>query len=195
MVGSTRRLACWLSWPAALTHLAQLACALLVLRLILARPVSSSGLPRRSRVASQGAKPTAIRPPWHACAADGAARLCGVNPAVRVACFGDGDRTRTFVQHTLLVGVRDRTAALLRVLPSWLAVHELDEIVLVDWGSPTPLQRAQLPLDARLRLVTAPHEREWNLARAYNLAAQFARGAVLLKVGSTADGFGSSDCH
>ena len=30
----------------------------------------------------------------------------------------------------------------------------------------------------------APHEREWNLARAYNLAAQFARGEYLLKVDS-----------
>ena len=49
----------------------------------------------------------------------------------------------------------------------------LHELVLVDWGSAPPLV---LGADPRLRLVRAPREREWNLARAYNLAAQFARG-------------------
>ena len=34
----------------------------------------------------------------------------------------------------------------------------------------------------RVRLVRAPWETAWTLARAYNLAAQFARGATLLKV-------------
>ena len=36
----------------------------------------------------------------------------------------------------------------------------------------------------RVRLVSAPFETEWNLARAYNLAASVATGARLLKVDS-----------
>ena len=55
--------------------------------------------------------------------------------------------------------------------------------MIVDWGSRQPLAPL-LPDNARLRLVVAPLESEWNLARAYNLAAQVARGAVLLKVDS-----------
>ena len=62
-----------------------------------------------------------------------------------------------------------------------LAAVRLHELVLVDWGSAPPLV---LGADPRLRLVRAPREREWNLARAYNLAAQFARGEYLLKVDS-----------
>ena len=36
----------------------------------------------------------------------------------------------------------------------------------------------------RVRLVSAPFEHEWNLARAYNLAARVATGHTLLKVDS-----------
>ena len=80
--------------------------------------------------------------------------------------------------------MRDRQAALTRALPSWLQVELVDELVIVDWGSHAPLTLSALPHDRRVRLVGAPLETEWNLARAYNLAAQVARGVLLLKVDS-----------
>lgn len=109
------------------------------------------------------------------CAVDGT--LC--KPAVEVAT-ACGSSTAS-PRHSLIVAVRDRHESLARVLPSWLAVEELDELVIVDWGSQRPLD-ALLPHDHRVHLVRAPLEREWTLARAYNLAAQVARGSVLLKV-------------
>ena len=108
--------------------------------------------------------------------------LCG--GSVRDACFGASGVGLT---HSLIVVVRDRSDALLRVLPSWLRVGRLEELVIVDWGSrPTvaSVLRQHGVADARLRQAAAPLESEWNLARAYNLAAQLARGEVLLKVDS-----------
>ena len=95
---------------------------------------------------------------------------------------------------SLIAVSSNRTASLASVLPSWLAVHGLLEIVVVDWGSEPPLSLERLLTlgganassgaspGPRVRLVRAPWETAWTLARAYNLAAQFARGATLLKV-------------
>ena len=113
-----------------------------------------------------------------------AGRLCGSSGTPREACFGASGVGLT---HSLIVVVRDRSDALLRVLPSWLRVEGLEELVVVDWGSrPTvaSVLRQHGVSDARLRQAAAPLESEWNLARAYNLAAQLARGEVLLKVDS-----------
>ena len=84
---------------------------------------------------------------------------------------------------SLIVASCNRSASLLRVLPSWLTLRGMDEAVVLDWGSSPPLS-VELPaeLDARVRLIRAPYETEWNLARAYNLAVRLARGVQILKV-------------
>ena len=106
--------------------------------------------------------------------------LSGLPPGSAQICFGPSAALPA--GSTSLIAVSgNRSDALARVLPGWLAVRGLHELVLVDWGSAPPLV---LGADPRLRLVRAPREREWNLARAYNLAAQFARGEYLLKVDS-----------
>lgn len=56
------------------------------------------------------------------------------------------------------------------------------EHLIVDWSSRSPVDRAQLPVDPRLRLERVEGESRWNLCRAYNLAAQLASGNVLLKL-------------
>ena len=104
-------------------------------------------------------------------------KVCSLDSEVIYACRGAG----SVPEHSLIVAVRDRHAALSRALPSWLAVDGLDELVIVDWGSSAPLA-PHVPDDPRIRLVVAPLEPEWTLSRAYNLAAQVARGAQLLKV-------------
>ena len=79
----------------------------------------------------------------------------------------------------------NRTSSLQRVLPSWLALQGVAEIVLLDWGSQPPLHTVlSAPLDSRIRIVRAPLESEWNLARAYNLVIQLATGEILLKLDS-----------
>jgi hypothetical protein len=102
---------------------------------------------------------------------------------VFTVCAGSVPSTRVDV--SIVVASCNRTASLLRVLPSWLALRGVAEVVMLDWGSLPPLRHA-LPaaLDPRVRVIRAPLEREWNLARAYNLAIQLARGEIILKLDS-----------
>jgi hypothetical protein len=72
----------------------------------------------------------------------------------------------------------------MRVLPSWLVVRGVSEILILEWGNADAPLGPRLPRDSRVRLVRAPLEREWNLARAYNLALQLARSERILKVDS-----------
>ena len=116
--------------------------------------------------------------------------LAGVPADGAERCFGAarGDGT------SLIAVSSNRTASLASVLPSWLAVRGLLEVVVVDWGSEPPLSLEWLltlsgtnassnaSSGPRVRLVRARWETAWTLSRAYNLAAQFARGATLLKV-------------
>ena len=84
---------------------------------------------------------------------------------------------------TLIAASCNRSASVLRVLPSWLAASAIDEIIVVDWSSHPPLSLPSEALrDPRLRLVRVVGETEWNLARAYNLAAQLASSEALFKV-------------
>lgn len=79
---------------------------------------------------------------------------------------------------------RNRSANLIRALPSWLACAEVAEVVVVDWGSDRPvaadLAAAGLT-DPRIRLVRAEDEPRWILSLAFNLGFRLARCARVLK--------------
>ena len=103
--------------------------------------------------------------------------------AVKSRCTGTAPPSAVGVS---IVAVScNRTASLLRVLPTWLALRGVAEVLLLDWAS-EPAVHASLPtpLDPRVRLVRAPFETEWNLARAYNLAISLASRDVVLKLDS-----------
>ena len=103
----------------------------------------------------------------------------------RADCFGTTEAAALQPSSVSVVAaICNRSDSLLRVLPSWLAVKGVSEIVLLDWSSEPPLSALELPADPRLRLVRAVSEHEWNLARAYNLGLQLARGEIVLKVDS-----------
>ena len=56
--------------------------------------------------------------------------------------FGPTPSMPSGMTTSLVAASSNRTAMLLSVLPSWLAVDGLDELVLVDWGSAPPLREA-----------------------------------------------------
>lgn len=71
----------------------------------------------------------------------------------------------------IVAACRNRQETLANVLPTWLAVEGVDEIVIVDWDSDPPLRSVVRPeRDPRLRLVRVNNEPLWVLSRAYNLA-------------------------
>lgn len=122
--------------------------------------------------------------------------LSGVPSDAASRCFGAWQARALGEGATSIVAVNaNRTTSLRGVLPSWLAVRGVSEVVLVEWGSPAEGSvlssrsaevlglRAALA-DPRVRLVRAPRETEWNLARAYNLAVQMSRGETILKAGA-----------
>lgn len=88
---------------------------------------------------------------------------------------------------TLIAACQNRKKSLAFTLPSWDAVKEIDEIVLVDWGSDSH-QWEDLPLldalirEGRLSFIRVPDAGDWVLSRAYNLAAKFATSKYILRV-------------
>lgn len=72
---------------------------------------------------------------------------------------------------SLVAACMNRQETLARVLPTWLAVDGVDEIIIVDWGSDPPLRSIVKPeSDPRLHLYRVNNETSWVLSRAYNLA-------------------------
>ena len=64
-------------------------------------------------------------------------------------------------------------------ISSW--THHEEHLIL-DWSSREPLRRNQFPNDSRIRLERVEEEDRWNLCRAYNFAAQLAKGNLFLKL-------------
>jgi len=84
---------------------------------------------------------------------------------------------------SLLVATMDRnfTEALL----SWYTVHDIYEIVVVDWGSQPPVALESLPQppgNIKVHLVRANRQEKWILSQAYNFGAQAVTGDIIVKV-------------
>lgn len=86
---------------------------------------------------------------------------------------------------SVVCAIRNRLENLVKALPSWLAQHEIDEILLVDWGSTTPVLDGLLArglTDPRLRVLRVEGEDQWCLTLAYNLGFRMARFDRILKL-------------
>ena len=76
---------------------------------------------------------------------------------------------------TATVGVMNRQESLLRSLPTWLALSQLDRVVVVDWGSAVPLYSVLGDFLGDPRLVVARvEERFWCNSKCHNLELQLA---------------------
>lgn len=72
---------------------------------------------------------------------------------------------------SIVAACMNRHETLAKVLPTWLAVRGVDEIVIVDWTSDPPLRSiVNLEQDSRLSLYRVNKESSWVLSRAYNVA-------------------------
>lgn len=59
-----------------------------------------------------------------------------------------------------------------KTIPAWLAVEDVNEIIVVDWSSDPPLETALrgIPGGERIKIIRVNAEPKWVLSRAYNLA-------------------------
>jgi hypothetical protein len=79
----------------------------------------------------------------------------------------------------------NRSASLRWALPSWLAQPEVEEIVLVDWGSSSPLHLDLADFtDVRIRFIQVEGPRYWCAARCHNIEIIAASGENLLRIDS-----------
>jgi glycosyltransferase involved in cell wall biosynthesis len=78
----------------------------------------------------------------------------------------------------------NRSASLRRSLASWSELSEVDEIVLVDWGSKIPLATELRITDDRIRIVRVTGRRYWENARCHNLEWRLASGDYILRLDS-----------
>ena len=82
---------------------------------------------------------------------------------------------------SIVTACMNRNANLLRSIPSWLAL-DVNEIVVVDWGSSEPVRETLEGIrDARLVIIEVPAA-NWCLTAAFNLGLQFASGERIYKV-------------
>ncbi len=86
---------------------------------------------------------------------------------------------------SLVTCCMNRNENLLRAINSWVALDEIDEIIIVDWTSEDPVQVAlecQGINDPRIRIIRAEGEPRWVLSYAFNLGFRYARYDKILKV-------------
>lgn len=84
---------------------------------------------------------------------------------------------------SITTGSMNRLAHLRMVLPSWLALPEVDEILIVDWGSePALLESLQDFTDPRICIARVAGRRYWENARCHNLEFRLASGDWLLRL-------------
>lgn len=85
---------------------------------------------------------------------------------------------------SLVTCSKNRTENLERALASWLPHNQIDEIIIVDWGSDYPVAETlpkHLLNDPRVRIVRAEDQSRWILTYAYNLGFRCASCEKVLK--------------
>ncbi len=86
---------------------------------------------------------------------------------------------------SLVTCCMNRTENLLQALPTWLALEEIDEIIVVDWSSAVPVSDALRGAgieDRRIKIIRVLDEPRWILSCAFNLGFRHAKAARILKV-------------
>ena len=86
---------------------------------------------------------------------------------------------------SLVTCCMNRNDHLERTLPTWLSHREIDEIIIVDWSSVTPvsvtLEEAAI-FDPRVRILRVEDEAAWVLSHAYNLGFRATTKTHIIKV-------------
>ena len=71
---------------------------------------------------------------------------------------------------TLTTGSMNRLSSLCKALPTWIALNELDMILIVDWSSDEPLREALRDFrDPRICILRVIGEKHWCNSQCHNL--------------------------
>lgn len=82
---------------------------------------------------------------------------------------------------SLICACKNRIDTLEISLRSWLLKKEITEIIIVDWSSDKSIFYLD-KLDSRIKIVSVPNKKYFNLSQPLNLAASLATGDYIFKV-------------
>lgn len=88
-------------------------------------------------------------------------------------------------RYTLVAACNNREDTLLHVIDSWFGVKEVDEIILLDWASSSPIKDLLVEhnkTDSRLKIFRVETNSPFVLTWAYNIAIDLSNGKYVLKV-------------
>lgn len=109
----------------------------------------------------------------------GAGPLPTVSPSFRLL---ETDAVAPLPGRSIVAASMNREYNLVRVLPSWLALP-VDELVIVDWSSETPLWPMLREVgDPRLRCIRIDGESRWSASLALNVGIRMATRALIVKL-------------
>lgn len=76
----------------------------------------------------------------------------------------------------------NRSAALNLSVQSWVTHDSVQEVVIVDWSSDTPVTISRHKARDKVNIITVENEKHFSLGKAYNLAVKHATGDEILKL-------------
>jgi glycosyltransferase involved in cell wall biosynthesis len=79
---------------------------------------------------------------------------------------------------------RNRLSHLKNVLPTWQRAAEVDEIVIVDYGSDQPISASQFESQDKVRIVQVLNTDQWRIGHAINIGVDFASHENICKIDS-----------
>ena len=82
---------------------------------------------------------------------------------------------------SLVTACKNREEGLKAVLPSWLCLKEVNEIIIVDWSSDNPLRDLK-NIDQRIKVVRVENEKFYTPSQANNLGVQLSTSTNILRV-------------
>jgi len=82
---------------------------------------------------------------------------------------------------SLITACKNRNGCLKVVLPSWLSLKEISEIIIVDWSSDIPLKDLE-NIDQRIKVIRVENEKFYRPSQANNLAASLVTSEYILRV-------------
>lgn len=82
---------------------------------------------------------------------------------------------------SLITACKNRNECLKAVLPTWLSLKEVSEIIIVDWSSDIPLKGLE-SIDNRIKVVRVKNEKFYVPSQANNLAASLVTKEYILRV-------------
>lgn len=91
-------------------------------------------------------------------------------------------RSKNGEKISIIVACMNRYDNLRQCVENWINYDELYEIIVLDYGSKIPIENSSIhKLSDKIKLYRTEAD-HWHLTRAYNIAAQYVSGDIILKM-------------